>query len=213
MWLGFGLAFLTKGPPGLLPLLPIVVFVVWSGGARGAAAVGLGGGARALRADGVFLVLAAGRARPDLLSYLLGFEVGGRLLGAQERNPGWRGLLQVIVAVAIAGLLPWSAVAVFTRRDVAATPRVPRGPPLPLALAAAAAARLQPRAVAPAALPAAAGGARLAAGGAAPRPGVARGRGASAAGSPCWAAVLVALAAVSASGRERATAAASPPQC
>jgi 4-amino-4-deoxy-L-arabinose transferase len=127
MWLGFGLAFLTKGPPGLLPLLPIVAFVAWSGGVRGLL--------RLVSAAGFVLFALTAfswywlqiRARPDLLSYLLGFEVGGRLLGAQERNPGWRGLLDVIVAVAVAGLLPWSAVALFTRRDVAATPRVPRG--------------------------------------------------------------------------------------
>ncbi len=29
MWLGFGLAFLVKGPPGLLPLLPIIAFLAW----------------------------------------------------------------------------------------------------------------------------------------------------------------------------------------
>jgi 4-amino-4-deoxy-L-arabinose transferase len=115
MWLGFALAFLTKGPPGLLPLLPIVVFAVWSRGARGVLRLFLLGGLA------VFVVVAFPwfllqlRARPDLLHYLLGSEVQGRLAGAQVRNPGWRGLFTTIVPVVVAGLLPWSAVAVLSR--------------------------------------------------------------------------------------------------
>ena len=116
MWLGFGLAFLTKGPPGLLPLLPIVVFAAWTRGARGLL--------RLLSPAGIALFAITAfswywlqiRLRPDLLGYLLGFEVGGRLVGAQARNPGWHGLLIAIVPVVIAGLLPWSAAAVFARR-------------------------------------------------------------------------------------------------
>ena len=131
MWLGFGLAFLTKGPPGLLPLLPIVVFAAWTGGGRGLLRLVSPAGFALFALTALSWYWLQIRARPDLLSYLLGFEVGGRLLGAQERNPGWRGLLVVIVAVAVAGLLPWSAVALFARRDAAAShseqPRVPRG--------------------------------------------------------------------------------------
>ncbi len=127
MWLGFGLAFFTKGPPGLLPLLPIVVFVAWSGGARGLLRLVSAAGFALFALTALSWYWLQIRVRPDLLSYLLGFEVGGRLLGAQQRNPGWRGLVKVIVAVAIAGLLPWSAAAVVARRDASAAPRVPRG--------------------------------------------------------------------------------------
>jgi len=116
MWLGFGLAFFTKGPPGLLPLLPIVVFAVWTRGGRGLL--------RLFSATGVALFAFTAfswyalqmRLRPDLLGYLLGFEVGGRLAGAQSRNPGWHGLLIAIVPVVLCGLLPWSAVALSARR-------------------------------------------------------------------------------------------------
>lgn len=34
MWLAFGAAFLTKGPPGLLPLLALLVFLAWRGRGR-----------------------------------------------------------------------------------------------------------------------------------------------------------------------------------
>ena len=116
MWLGFALAFLTKGPPGLLPLLPILVFALWSRGARGLLRLLSPSGLPlfALVAFPWFLLQL--RARPDLLGYLLGSEVGGRLAGAQVRNPGWRGLWTTIVPVVIGGLLPWSAAAVLSLR-------------------------------------------------------------------------------------------------
>src|SRR6185436_17165870 len=97
MWLGFALAFLTKGPPGLLPLLPIVVFALWSRGARGLL--------RLLSPTGFVLFALVAlpwfllqlRARPDLLCYLLGSEVQGRLAGAQVRIPRRRALWTTIV--------------------------------------------------------------------------------------------------------------------
>ena len=124
MWLGFGLAFLTKGPPGLLPLLPILVFAGWTGGMRTLRRLVSAAGIALFAVTAFSWYLLQMQARPDLLGYLLGFEVGGRLVGAQARNPGWHGLLVAIVPVVIAGLLPWSAAAVFaSRRDGATTPR------------------------------------------------------------------------------------------
>lgn len=37
MWVGWGAAFLTKGPPGLLPLLAVIPFVAIRGGGCGVA--------------------------------------------------------------------------------------------------------------------------------------------------------------------------------
>ena len=37
MWAGFALAFLTKGPPGLLPLLAVVAFDLLTPGPRASA--------------------------------------------------------------------------------------------------------------------------------------------------------------------------------
>ena len=116
MWLGFGLAFLTKGPPGLLPLLPIVVFAAWSRGPRAMARLlsPLGLLTFALVAFPWFLLQL--RARPDLWDYLVGAEVGGRLLGVQDRNPGWRGLLVAFLPLLLLGPLPWSVAALLRRR-------------------------------------------------------------------------------------------------
>lgn len=116
MWLGFALAFLTKGPPGLLPLLPIVVFALWSRGARGLLQLVSPTGLVLFALVALPWFLLQLRARPDLLGYLLGSEVEGRLAGAQVRNPGWRGLWTTIVPVVIGGLLPWSAAAVLSLR-------------------------------------------------------------------------------------------------
>jgi 4-amino-4-deoxy-L-arabinose transferase-like glycosyltransferase len=124
--LGFGLAFLTKGPPGLLPLLPIVVFAIVSGRAR---ALRLLGSPVFLACFAVIALpwfLLQVRARPDLLAYLLGSEVQGRMLGAQLRNPGWRGLLRAFAPLLLLGPLPWSAVALRRRRAARAEPV---GPP------------------------------------------------------------------------------------
>lgn len=122
MWLGFGLAFLVKGPPGLLPLLPIVAFAVLDGGARAArrllAPVGLL--LFALVALPWFLLQM--HARPDLYAYLLGDEVRGRLEGVQIRNPGWRGLAVAYLPTALLGPLPWSVVWLARRRGAAVAP-------------------------------------------------------------------------------------------
>jgi 4-amino-4-deoxy-L-arabinose transferase len=111
MWTAFGLAFLTKGPPGLLPLAAILVFAGWTGG--------LGGLRRLVSSTGfgVFLLVGLGWfalqviVRPDLLPYLLGDEVAGRVAGVHLRNPGWWGLAEAYSPVLILGLFPWVLVA------------------------------------------------------------------------------------------------------
>ena len=122
MWLGFGLAFLTKGPPGLLPLLPILVFAAWSGGLRalGRLLSPLGLLIFALVAFPWFLLQL--RARPDLWDYFIGSEVGGRLLGVQDRNPGWRGLAVAFLPLILLGPMPWNVMAFarWRRRPVLA---------------------------------------------------------------------------------------------
>lgn len=105
MWAGFGLAFLTKGPPALLPLLAIVVFEanqrgigkLWRPlGLLGFAVVGLGW----------FLVVV--QRHPGLLDYFLGHEVVARIAtGEHRRNPEWYGPFKVYLPVLLLGLLPW----------------------------------------------------------------------------------------------------------
>lgn len=109
MWLGFGLAFLTKGPPGLLPLVSILVFSGftdgWSGLRRILAPLGL----ILFAVVGLGWYVAEIARIPGLLHYFWSFEIVGRLQGIQNRNPGLRGLLVTYVPVAVFGLLPWIA--------------------------------------------------------------------------------------------------------
>ncbi len=131
MWGGLGLAFLTKGPPGLLPLLALLAFVGWQDGWRK-----LG---RLLSPLGLilFALLAFGwyaaqlRARPDLLPYLLGEEVVDRVVSAEfNRNSDLHGFLKTYPPVIALGLAPWLFVWVVRRlrsRDRAAGAAVDPG--------------------------------------------------------------------------------------
>jgi len=122
MWLGFGLAFLTKGPPGLLPLAAIVVFVLWRRRSL----------LRALFDPlGLALFVPVGlgwyglviRHSPDLLDYFLYHETIGRVAtGAHHRNAGWSGWLTVYPVTLVFGSLPWIIVATlgwWSQRKVA----------------------------------------------------------------------------------------------
>lgn len=108
MWAAFALAFITKGPPALLPLLAVVA-LQWLApmerplGAR----VWLAGLA-------TFLVLAspwyvAVVLRHDgLLAYFLGTEVYKRIAGDMGRNGDWYGWLQIYLPTLLLGTLPWT---------------------------------------------------------------------------------------------------------
>ena len=113
MWAGFGLAFLTKGPPALLPLIAIVVFEVSQRR-----------GLRLLRPLGLlaFAVVGLGwyavviHLHPGLLDYFLGHEVYARIATAElQRFPQWYGPLVVYLPTLVLGSLPWL---------VAALPRI-----------------------------------------------------------------------------------------
>jgi 4-amino-4-deoxy-L-arabinose transferase-like glycosyltransferase len=115
MWAGFGLAFLTKGPPALLPLLAIVVFEFSQGGAR-----------RLLRPIGLLAFALVGLGwfalvislHPGLLDYFLGHEVYARIATDElKRYPEWYGPLVVYLPTVLFGALPWM---------VAALPRMPQ---------------------------------------------------------------------------------------
>jgi len=112
MWLGFGLAFLTKGPPGLLPLLAILAFMVLQGPRQVF---------RLFDPVGVLLFLAVGlswyvllvRHSPDLLHYFLVEETVNRVATSEHRrNAGWFGWLAVYGPTLVIGSLPWLAVAI-----------------------------------------------------------------------------------------------------
>jgi 4-amino-4-deoxy-L-arabinose transferase len=107
LWLGLGLAFMTKGPPGLLPLLPMLVFLRTLPSPRPALVD--------LRAVLVFLAIALPWyvavvvENPGLLGYFVGYELFGRVFtGVHDRNAHWYGAIQVYLPVLLLGMLPWS---------------------------------------------------------------------------------------------------------
>ena len=106
---GAALAFLTKGPPGLLPLGAALLFVVASDGRAGLARL------VSLRAALVFVVLASwwyvkvALDDPQLLRYFLVEEVWHRVAsGTMHRNEQWYGGFTVYLPTLLLGTLPWT---------------------------------------------------------------------------------------------------------
>lgn len=107
MWLAWGLAFMTKGPPGLLPLLAMTLLLAIHDRAR-LRTMYLPAGTV------VFLVVAftwfgvVVAQQPDRLGYFLGYEVYDRVFtAAHDRNSQWYGAFKVYLPVLLAGTLPW----------------------------------------------------------------------------------------------------------
>jgi 4-amino-4-deoxy-L-arabinose transferase-like glycosyltransferase len=108
MWAGFGLAFLTKGPPGLLPLLAVLAFdVAQPGRIR----------PRAMQWQGllVFVLIAAPwyaiviTRNPGLLHYFLGKEVVARVASDDfARHGEWYGWIAMYLPTLLVGTLPWT---------------------------------------------------------------------------------------------------------
>ena len=104
----FGLAMLTKGPPGLLFLPAMLLFRRLPAGRRP-------GAAPVISLAGVFLFCAIGLSwylysvwtRPELWSYFLGQELVGRVLGHHHRNHQWYGALVIYLPTLLVGALPW----------------------------------------------------------------------------------------------------------
>jgi 4-amino-4-deoxy-L-arabinose transferase-like glycosyltransferase len=112
MWLAFGLAFLTKGPPALLPLLAIVVsrLVDFERSPRLLRPVGL----LAFAVVGFAWFAVVVQRHPGLLAYFLGHEVVARVATAEhDRSPEWYGWLVVYAPVFALGLVPWLPLAVW----------------------------------------------------------------------------------------------------
>lgn len=121
MWLGFALAFLTKGPPGMLPLLAIVGFVAQERGWRGLAPLAKPGGLIlfALVGLGWYALMILGE--PGLADYFMRDEVAQRIFsGTHRRNPEWYGAFAVYVPTLVLGTLPWTLPVL---RAAAAAPR------------------------------------------------------------------------------------------
>ncbi len=111
MWFAWGLAFMTKGPPGMLPLLAMTLMLAVHDRSR----------LRAMyRPAGLALFLVVGfgwfgivvAQQPDRLGYFLGYEVYDRVFtSAHDRNSQWYGAFKVYLPVLLAGALPWIVLA------------------------------------------------------------------------------------------------------
>jgi 4-amino-4-deoxy-L-arabinose transferase-like glycosyltransferase len=109
MWVGFACAFMTKGPPALLPMAAVLVFAWLSPPPRPAP--------RWQHFAGLLLFLALAapwflyvtHEHPGLLSYFLGSEVVARVATDKfARHGEWYGWAEVYVPTLLLGSLPWT---------------------------------------------------------------------------------------------------------
>jgi 4-amino-4-deoxy-L-arabinose transferase-like glycosyltransferase len=108
MWLGWGLAFLTKGPPGLIPLLAIIPYIVGRDGWRGLGRFFLLSGLILFFAIGLSWYVIVMLRTPGLLHYFLHQEVYNRLFtGAQRRHAGLWSWAPIYLPTLLLGTLPW----------------------------------------------------------------------------------------------------------
>jgi len=124
MWAAFGLAFLTKGPPGLLPLLAIVPWHVWRFR-----------DARLFNPWGLILFAVLGLGwfgyimwrHPDLFSYFVQKEVVARVASDDfHRNPEWYKPLVIYAPVLFLGPVHWVWLAKSPKAAWLALPREQR---------------------------------------------------------------------------------------
>lgn len=109
LWGGFGLGFLTKGPPALLPLLAILVFVGLALGWRALPRVTPLAGVATFLIVGLAWYLAVATTHPGLLHYFVSEEVVHRLTSSSfNRNAEWYGGFRIYLPVLIGGTLPWT---------------------------------------------------------------------------------------------------------
>ncbi len=107
MWSGFGLAFVTKGPPGLLPLAAILAFDAIQPQHRTRQLFD----PRALLAFaviGLSWYVAVVLRNPGLMTYLIEEEVVARVASSEHgRFPQWWGGFYVYGFTLLLGTLPW----------------------------------------------------------------------------------------------------------
>lgn len=108
MWLGFGLAFLTKGPPGLVPLLAIVPFIAVRDGRRGLGRIFSPGPLTMFLVVGLLWYVVVMLRYPWLFHYFINYEIYGRLFTSiNERNAEWYGWIVAYGPALTLGTLPW----------------------------------------------------------------------------------------------------------
>ena len=107
MWLAWGLAFMTKGPPGLLPLFAMVAMLAFHDRpALRRLFDPLGLAAFAAVAFTWFAILIA--QDPSRFGYFVGYEVYDRIFTAKhDRNDYWYAPFTIFGPMFLVGALPW----------------------------------------------------------------------------------------------------------
>lgn len=109
MWVCMGAAFLTKGPPSLLPLAAILLFESLSKRWRGVREILLTPGLLLFAGLGFLWYVLAARANPGLLQFWLHHEVESRVLGSRAlHGDSFLSVFTVYLPVLLAGTLPWT---------------------------------------------------------------------------------------------------------
>ncbi|MBL0042516.1 MAG: glycosyltransferase family 39 protein [Xanthomonadales bacterium] len=107
MWAGFGLAFVTKGPPGLLPLAAIILFDALQP-QRSTRQLFDPRGLLVFAVLGLSWYLAVVLRNPGLMTYLVEEEVVARVASSEHgRFPEWWGGFYVYGFTLLLGTLPW----------------------------------------------------------------------------------------------------------
>ncbi|MFL6550416.1 MAG: ArnT family glycosyltransferase [Povalibacter sp.] len=108
LWLVLGLAFLTKGPPALLPMLAAVVYLIRIRHKRALRQLFAPRGLCIFALVGLSWYASMIVIDPEALNYFVGSEVYGRIFAdAHGRNGGALGALKVYVPTILIGSMPW----------------------------------------------------------------------------------------------------------
>jgi 4-amino-4-deoxy-L-arabinose transferase-like glycosyltransferase len=109
MWAGFGLSFLTKGPPGLLSLLVIFAFILLTDGWKSLSQIISPSGLALFLLFGFGWYITVAAIRPGMVKYFLADEVAGRIFtGMYHRNPEWYKGFAIYIPTLMIGTLPWT---------------------------------------------------------------------------------------------------------
>ena len=109
MWLSFALAFLTKGPAGLLPLAAFAAFAALAGGWHAVARLFCIGGVTIFAVVGLGWYAFVAATNPGLMEYFVRDEVASRIVsGAYRRNTGWNRAFETYAPTLALGALPWA---------------------------------------------------------------------------------------------------------
>lgn len=104
MWFFFGLGFLTKGPPSLLPLLPLII---WNYTRKSRVAFFRGFGVPLFLFTGFSWFILVTMKNPHLVTYFLKTELVDRVSSAAVHNREWYSPFTIYLPVLLGGQGAW----------------------------------------------------------------------------------------------------------